>query len=108
MDIQFQAKRTLDGAVDITGFQPRLNSVFSLRGIATPQLKGSMPDRRDDLIEQARKLGHHRTKKEAVTAALVEYVNRRRRLEILSLFGKIEYDENYDYRQARKGPPPKP
>jgi hypothetical protein len=61
-----------------------------------------MPDSLDDLIEQARELGHHRTKKEAVTAALVEYVNRRRQLKIISLFGKIEYDENYDYKRERK------
>ncbi|HWX42092.1 MAG TPA: type II toxin-antitoxin system VapB family antitoxin [Blastocatellia bacterium] len=60
-----------------------------------------MPDSLDELIELARKLGHHCTKKEAVTAALVEYVNRRRQLEIISLFGKIEYDENYNYKRER-------
>jgi len=56
----------------------------------------------DRLIEQAQKLGHHRTKKDAVNAALDEYIKRRQQQEILSLFGKIEYDENYDYKRERK------
>jgi hypothetical protein len=32
----------------------------------------------DRLIEEARKLGHHRTKKDIVTAALGEYIQRRK------------------------------
>jgi hypothetical protein len=56
----------------------------------------------DRLIEVARKLGKHRTKKEAVTAALYEYINRRKRQEILSLFGKIDYDPAYHYQRERK------
>ena len=36
----------------------------------------------DALIEQARRAGKHRTKKEAVTSALREYVRRRRQLAI--------------------------
>jgi len=55
----------------------------------------------DRLIEEARKVGRHRTKKEAVTAALEEYIQRRRQLEVLSLFGTIDYDEDYDYKKAR-------
>src|SRR5690242_12607048 len=35
----------------------------------------------DKLIEQARRVGHHKTKKEAVTAALSEYIAHRKRLE---------------------------
>ncbi|MGC2526822.1 MAG: type II toxin-antitoxin system VapB family antitoxin [Candidatus Acidiferrum sp.] len=56
----------------------------------------------DRLIEEAKKLGHHRTKKEAVTAALDEYIRRRKQLEILSLFGTIDYDDAYDYKRARR------
>ena len=55
----------------------------------------------DRLIEEARKIGRHRTKKETVTAALTEYIRRRRQLEVLSLFGTIDYDKNYDYKKAR-------
>ena len=56
----------------------------------------------DRLIEAARKLGKHRTKKETVTAALDEYIRRRKQLEILDLFGTIDYDENYDYKRERR------
>jgi Arc/MetJ family transcription regulator len=55
----------------------------------------------DKLIEAARKIGGHKTKKEAVTAALDEYVKRRKQMEIFELAGKIEYDPNYDYKKAR-------
>jgi Arc/MetJ family transcription regulator len=56
----------------------------------------------DKLIEQARKVGNHKTKKDAVTAALSEYVAHRKRLEILSLFGTIDFDPRYDYKAQRK------
>jgi hypothetical protein len=54
------------------------------------------------LITEAERLGCHRTKKEAVTAALDEYIQRRKQLAVLALFGKIKYDENYDYKRDRK------
>lgn len=56
----------------------------------------------DRLIEQARKLGRRRTKKEAVTAALDEYIQRRKQIEVLSLFGTIDYDPAYDYKHERR------
>jgi len=56
----------------------------------------------DRLIAEAQKLGRHRTKKETVTAALDEYVRRRQQQQILSLFGTIEYDANYDYKRERQ------
>lgn len=55
----------------------------------------------DRLIEEAQKLGKHRTKKDAVTAALGEYIQRRKQQDILPLFGTIEYDEVYDYKRER-------
>ena len=55
----------------------------------------------DSLIEEARKIGGHRTKKAAVTAALQEYVQRHRQLRVLDAFGQIEYDEDYDYKEHR-------
>ena len=57
----------------------------------------------DLLIEEARKLGHHRTKRDTVTAALSEYVLRRKQQGILSLFGTVEYDPDYDYKRERHG-----
>jgi len=61
----------------------------------------------DKLIEEARKVGHHRTKKEAVTAALDEYIRKRKQLGILEMFGKIDFDENYDYKRGRHRKPGK-
>lgn len=56
----------------------------------------------DGLIEQAQKLGRHRTKKETVNAALAEYVRRRKQQRIISLFGTVEYDSRYDYKRERR------
>ena len=56
----------------------------------------------DALIEEARKTGGHKTKKEAVTAALDEYVRRREQREILKHFGTFDFDPNYDYKAARR------
>lgn len=56
----------------------------------------------DRLIEEARRTGRHKTKKEAVTAALEEYIKRRRQLRILSLFGTIDYDPKFNYKAERR------
>lgn len=56
----------------------------------------------DRLIIEAQKVGRHRTKKDAVTAALDEYIQRRKQQDILPLFGTIEYGANYDYKKERK------
>jgi Arc/MetJ family transcription regulator len=55
----------------------------------------------DRLITQAQKLGRHRTKKDAVTAALDEYIQRRKQQDILQLFGTIEYERSYEYKKER-------
>jgi hypothetical protein len=55
----------------------------------------------DRLIVEAQKLGRHRTKKETVTAALDEYIRRRKQQQIVSLFGTIDYDPAYDHKRAR-------
>lgn len=56
----------------------------------------------DSLIDEARRIGQHQTKKAAVTAALEEYIRRRRQLEILDLSGMIDYDPAYDSRRVRR------
>ena len=55
----------------------------------------------DDLIEEARRIGGHLTKKQAVTVALQEYVARRKQIEIIDLFGTIEFDSAYSPRENR-------
>jgi Bacterial antitoxin of type II TA system, VapB len=56
----------------------------------------------DRLLEQAQKVGGHRTKRETVTVALQEYIQHRKQQEILSLFGRIDYEPGYDYKRERK------
>lgn len=55
----------------------------------------------DNLITNAQKAGHHKTKKEAVTTALKEYIARKRQSEIIDMFGTINFDPKYDYKKAR-------
>lgn len=57
----------------------------------------------DKLILEAQRAGKHKTKKEAVTAALDEYVKRRKQLKILEAFGSFEFDPGYDYKAERRG-----
>jgi hypothetical protein len=56
----------------------------------------------DKLIEEARVIGKHRTKKAVVTEALQEYIQRRKQIQMLNLLGKIDYDPGYDYKRQRK------
>ena len=55
----------------------------------------------DKLINKAKRVGRHKTKKDAVTAALEEYVRRREQLAILDLAGTIDYYPDYDYKRSR-------
>lgn len=55
----------------------------------------------EQLLAQALELGHFKTKKETVNSALKEFVEKRKQLEIIDLFGTIEFDETYDYKEAR-------
>ena len=56
----------------------------------------------DKLIDEARRIGNYKTKREAVTAALDEIIRRRKQLEILDHFGTIDFDPDYDYRKMRQ------
>jgi Arc/MetJ family transcription regulator len=54
------------------------------------------------LVDEALAVGGKRTKKEAVTEALQEYVARRRQAKVSRLFGTIDYDLKYDYKKQRR------
>lgn len=56
----------------------------------------------DELLEEALQLGGHRTKKATVNEALKEYIQRRKQLKVLDLFGQIDYDADYDYKEQRR------
>ncbi len=65
--------------------------------------QGKNPFKIDDkLIEGARRLGRHETREEAIKAALEEYVRWRDHLAILSDFGTVDFDPEYDYRAERR------
>lgn len=54
------------------------------------------------LVAEAIKLGNFKSKKEAITQALREYIQRHKQAQLLQLFGTIEYAADYDYHQGRK------
>ena len=61
----------------------------------------------DQLIEDARRAGSHKSKKAAVTAALEEYVRKRQQMGILEAFGTFPADSKsvdpaYDYKSERR------
>lgn len=70
--------------------------------MCNPALVATNLDLDNRLIEEAKRLGHHRTKKAAVTEALEEYVRRRRQQEIVHSFGTVDYDPDYDPKAERR------
>jgi Arc/MetJ family transcription regulator len=59
-------------------------------------------DLNDNLIEAAQQLGGHKSKRDAVTRALEEYVRWLGQQDILNEFGKIDYDPTLDYKKRRR------
>lgn len=55
----------------------------------------------DELIEEAKRIGHHKTKRDAVNIALSEYIERHRRLKVLDFVGQIEMVDSFDYKESR-------
>ena len=55
------------------------------------------------LVDEALKLSNAKTKKELIHKALKEFVENRKRLNLLDLSGKIKFAEGYDYKGMREG-----
>ncbi len=55
----------------------------------------------DKMLEEARRVGKLRTKKETVTKALEEFIERRRQRRILKALGTFRFREDWDYKQDR-------
>lgn len=55
-----------------------------------------------ELLDEAHRIGGHKTKKATVTEALREYILRRRQQRVMDVFGTIEYDADYDYKEQRR------
>lgn len=55
------------------------------------------------LLEKAKSVGKRQSDDEGVTEALQEYIARRKQLQIVALFGTIDYDPEYRTGECVKG-----
>ena len=53
------------------------------------------------LLDKALEVGGERTKKATVNRALREFIARREQERLLELFGKLDWDDRYDYKHER-------
>jgi Arc/MetJ family transcription regulator len=53
------------------------------------------------LLEEALAVSGVRTKKEAVTIALQEFIARRAQAKLVGSFGTLDWDESYDHKEDR-------
>jgi len=57
----------------------------------------------EDLVQEALKLSGAKTKKELVREALREFVENRKRRNLLDLAGKVKFAAKYDHKRLREG-----
>lgn len=55
-----------------------------------------------ELLNHALAVSGVRTKKEAVTIALQEFIARRERAKIVESFSTLDWDDSYDYKADRR------
>jgi len=56
----------------------------------------------DRLLNKALHVGGFGTKRETVNEALREFIQRRQRVDLVKLFGTVDYDPKYNYRKERR------
>jgi hypothetical protein len=54
-----------------------------------------------ELLREALEVSGLKTKKDTVNLALKEFIDRRKQVEILYLFGTMDPDPDYDYKKGR-------
>ena len=54
-----------------------------------------------ELLNEALEIGHFKSKKDTVNTALKEFIQRRKQKDIIGLFGKMAFDDDYDYKKSR-------
>lgn len=54
-----------------------------------------------DLLDRALSVSGEKTKKAAVTRALTEFIARREQKQLLELFGKFQWNPDFDYKSER-------
>jgi len=55
-----------------------------------------------NLLQEALALSNHPTATALIEEALREYIQRRQQMKVLDLFGTIDYEEDYNYKQQRQ------
>jgi len=55
-----------------------------------------------ELLDQVLAASGAKTKKDAVTLALREFLDRRAQQEVITFFGLLDWDDGYDYKTARR------
>jgi hypothetical protein len=55
----------------------------------------------DNLIKEAQKISGLPTKKETVNTALREFITHHKQVDIIEMFGSVEYEKDYDYKKMR-------
>ncbi|HEY9876257.1 MAG TPA: type II toxin-antitoxin system VapB family antitoxin [Candidatus Obscuribacterales bacterium] len=55
-----------------------------------------------NLLQEALALSNHPTATALIEEALREYIKRRQQMKVLELFGTIDYEEDYNYKQQRQ------
>ena len=55
----------------------------------------------EELPEEAMHVGGFHTKKETVNTSLAEFINNRRKKDMLNLAGTVSFREDYDYKVER-------
>ena len=61
----------------------------------------------DRLLQEALRTGGLRTKKDTVTKALEEFIDRRRQRRVLKAFGTFRFRSDWDYKEDRLGREPR-
>ena len=56
----------------------------------------------ETLLQEALALCNHPTATALIESALREYIQRRKQMQVVELFGTIDYDEDYNYKQQRQ------
>lgn len=57
----------------------------------------------DKLLNKAKRIGGFRTKKETVTTALEELIERRKQKRILKAIGTFRFRDDWNYKAERRG-----
>jgi predicted CopG family antitoxin len=56
----------------------------------------------DQLLEELKQFTQTKSLQEVLTEALTVYIQRQKQIQLIQLFGTIDYDVSYDYKEQRR------